>query len=144
MVTWTENLELIQFLREILSSELTIALLLFSLLDWLTGLFSSFVLKTTSSKIGMTGILRKILLYLSIVAIAIASYIFRIEWLVHMFKMFFIANEIISILENLTASGINLPQGLLEIFSYERERYERQISKEKLNTTTEEETTPRR
>ena len=144
MVTWTENMELMCFLREIVSSELTIALILFSVLDWLTGVFSSIVLKTTSSKIGMNGILRKILLYLSLIAIAIASYIFRIEWLVHMFKMFYIANEVISILENLTASGIKLPQGLLEIFSDERERFERQISKEQLNPTTEEETTPRR
>lgn len=143
MVNGSENMELVLFLRGIVSSELTIALLLFSLLDWVTGLVSSFVLKTTNSKIGMTGILRKIMLYLSIVAIAIASYIFKIEWLVHMFIMFYIANEIISILENLTESGIALPKGLLEIFTNERERFESQISKEKLNSTTEEETPPR-
>ena len=143
MSNWTENIELVQFLREVVSSELSLALLLFSLLDWATGLFSSFVLKTTNSKIGMVGILRKILLYLSIVAIAIASYIFKIEWLVHMFKMFYISNEIISILENLTASGIALPNGIIEIFSEERDRFEKQISKEELNPPTEEEDTSR-
>lgn len=132
-------MELIRFLKDILSSDLTFALLMFSLIDWVTGLFSSFVLKTTSSKIGVKGIFKKVLLYLSIIAIGIASYVFRLEWLVHMFKMFFITNEIISILENLTACGINLPKGILEIFWTERERFEQQITKENTNKVREEE-----
>lgn len=134
MVNGIENMELIAFLRTIVSSELTIALVLFTILDWSTGLISSFILKKTNSKVGFEGILRKIGMYLSIVAVAIGSYVFKMDWLVHMFKMFYIANEVISILENLVECGVELPTSLIELFSKEREKYETAMETKKHET----------
>lgn len=119
------------FLQEINSTVPLGALLIVSVVDWSTGLMASYITKTTNSKIGMNGIFRKVMMYLALVAVGVVSYSFeQYHWVLDVFMLFFIVNELISVLENLVESGIRLPQGILELFKKEREQYEERNSKE--------------
>lgn len=119
------------FLQEINSTVPLGALLIVSVVDWSTGLMASYITKTTNSKIGMNGIFRKVMMYLALVAVGVVSYSFeQYNWVLDVFMLFFIVNELISVLENLVESGIRLPQGILELFKKEREQYEERNSKE--------------
>ena len=100
-------------------------LLMMSILDWMVGIISSIILRTTSSKIGMNGILRKVMMYLSLIAVATVSFAFTdYSYVLDIFVMFYIFNEIISILENLVESGVSFPNFILEMFKEERGKYE--------------------
>lgn len=91
------------------------ALLVFMVLDYLTGVASAFKDKTPNSRVGFYGILRKgVMLVVVIVAHVL-------DWLVlggssSMMRSgvigFFLANEGLSILENATKLGIPLPKKL--------------------------------
>ena len=119
------------FLQEINSTVPLGALLIVSVVDWSTGLMASYITKTTNSKIGMNGIFRKVMMYLALVAVGVVSYSFeQYHWVLDVFMLFFIVNELISVLENLVESGIRLPQGILELFKKEREQYEERKTKE--------------
>lgn len=119
------------FLQEINSTVPLGALLIVSVVDWSTGLMASYITKSTNSKIGMNGIFRKVMMYLALVAVGVVSYSFeQYNWVLDVFILFFIVNELISVLENLVESGIRLPQGILELFKKEREQYEERNSKE--------------
>lgn len=73
----------------------------------------------------MNGILRKVMMYLSLIAVATVSFAFTdYSYVLDIFVMFYIFNETISILENLVESGVSFPNFILEMFKEERGKYE--------------------
>lgn len=93
--------------------QLLTALLVLMVIDYLSGIIRGAYLQELSSRIGLRGIGRKVLL-LTVVAVAfiIESIIGEIFPLREIVIMFFIANEGLSILENSAAVGLPLPKKL--------------------------------
>ena len=113
--------------QQFVSNPLLIPLLILTVLDFVVGLLSSLITKTTSSKIGMRGILRKILLYLSLVAVSVVAFAFtNFSYIFDVFIVFYIFNEVISILENLTECGLELPAGMFKTLKDERDKLNEQ------------------
>jgi toxin secretion/phage lysis holin len=88
-----------------------IVLLMFMAIDYATGLMKAFIKKELSSRVGWDGLMKKIG---SMLAVIVAhqmdkidptqSYLFR-----NAVVMFFIANEGVSLVENLALIGVPVP-----------------------------------
>lgn len=91
-----------------------IILIVFLVLDYITGLISAYVRKEISSKVGIKGILKKLtILGCLIVAVMLDRLIGNPDFVFRtLFCYFVIANEGISILENAGEIGIPLPAKL--------------------------------
>ena len=90
------------------------ALLTFIILDYITGVINAIIEKKLNSEVGFRGILKKITIFL-LVAMGnlIDVYILKIGASVRTSIIFFyIANEVISILENASKIGIPIPEKL--------------------------------
>ena len=98
-------------------SMLFYALLLFIILDYITGVLVVIVHKKIDSKIGFVGILKKVFIFLIFVmGLTIDTLIIGQGQMVTLVIVsFYIANEGFSILENAEKINIPLPQKLLEI-----------------------------
>lgn len=86
-------------------------LLLFSTFDYISGVCVAIHQKKLSSKIGYKGITKKIMTFILVaVCCLIDQYLGGYtETLYVICVMFYIANELISIIENATAMGIPIP-----------------------------------
>ena len=96
---------------------LLIAVLALMAIDYITGLASSFVLKTTNSKVGWKGIIKKlVMLLILIMAHILDVYALGLadggSALMSLVEFLFIANEGLSIVENAGKMGIKLPKAL--------------------------------
>ena len=96
---------------------LLIAVLALMAIDYVTGVASSFVLKTTSSKIGLRGIIKKcVMLLIIVVAHILDVYVLNVgeggAALMTLIEFLFISNEGLSIIENAGKIGIKLPKQL--------------------------------
>ena len=82
-------------------------------LDYISGLIKAYATKTLSSKIGVKGILKKVgilcIIALSVLVDRITGETGAIRTLV---IYYFVANEGLSILENLAEAGIPIPSSL--------------------------------
>lgn len=98
-------------------SMLFYALLLFIILDYITGVLVAIVHKKIDSKIGFVGILKKFfILLIFVMGLTIDTLIIgRGQMVTLVIVSFYIANEGFSILENAEKINIPLPQKLLEI-----------------------------
>lgn len=89
---------------------LLITLIWFSVIDYLSGVLSAIYSGKLCSKIGFKGIIKKLGIYIVVsVSFFLNEYI-GIPAIREVVIMFFIANEGISILENLTEMGITAPE----------------------------------
>ena len=83
-------------------------------LDVLSGMIKAFVLKQASSKIGSEGLAKKASIIIILILATLCDYL--LGWKVSMFRLmtclFYIANESLSVLENLAAIGVPLPSFL--------------------------------
>lgn len=88
-----------------------ISLLIAIVIDYISGLIKAYVLKELSSKVGFKGILKKfgilLIVALSVIVDKIAGQTGAIRTLV---IYYFVANEGLSILENLAQSGLPIPK----------------------------------
>ena len=88
-----------------------ISLLIVIIIDYISGLIKAYVLKELSSKVGFKGILKKfgilLIVALSVIVDKIAGQTGAIRTLV---IYYFVANEGLSILENLAQSGLPIPK----------------------------------
>ena len=96
---------------------LLIAVLALMAIDYVTGVASSFVLKTTSSKIGLRGIIKKcVMLLILVVAHILDINVLNVgeggAALMTLVEFLFISNEGLSIIENAGKIGIKLPKQL--------------------------------
>lgn len=90
-------------------------LLIMMAIDYATGMIAGAINKELNSSIGLKGLLRKssILLVL-IVATLLDRLLNQNTWTFRTFTCFFyIANEALSILENVGKAGVQLPTGLI-------------------------------
>ena len=100
-----------------------IALLCFVIADYLTGVIAAFIKKEVSSKVGFNGLLKKITIF---VAVAIANvidvYVLKTNSIMRTATcLFYIANDGISIIENLSIIGVPFPAKLKKYFSQIKE-----------------------
>ena len=94
------------------------ALLIFIVLDYLSGIMRAIYTKKLSSKIGAKGIIKKIGYIVLIVVVEILDILLKDNgYLRNIIIYMFIANEGISILENWSAMGIKLPAIIKDKFS---------------------------
>ena len=94
------------------------ALLIFIVLDYLSGVMRAIYTKKLSSKIGANGIIKKIGYIVLIVVVEILDILLKDNgYLRNIIIYMFIANEGISILENWSAMGIKVPDIIKDKFS---------------------------
>ena len=97
-------------------------ILLFAILDYLTGILKAVYKKELSSAIGFKGIVKKIMVF---VVIAVAYNVQRMTGdtipLREIVIVFFICNEALSVLEN-AAEFINIPQQLKDVLLQLRDK----------------------
>lgn len=91
------------------------SLIIIMIIDYITGVISAFYNKKLNSKIGLKGILKKFC-YLCVVALSVV--IDRLTGQAGIVRTlviyFFVANDGLSIIENLAEMNIKLPQKLIE------------------------------
>lgn len=100
------------------TSDIFNVLILFIILDYISGIFRAIVEQKLSSQIGYKGILRKIFILVIIsVSYLIDEYIIMAETksMTLIVTMFYISNEGISILENANKIGIPIPNKLKQV-----------------------------
>lgn len=98
-------------------------LILFMVLDYITGLIKGYVTKELSSDIGLHGLARKsVILIVLIVAVALDRLLGNGNWLFRtLVAYFYIANEGLSILENCGTLGLPVPQKVLDALAQLKE-----------------------
>lgn len=102
--------------------KLFIALVVFLVFDYISGIISAVMSKSLSSKIGFQGILKK-LCFLIVVGVAhILDGVLGTEGAARALVIgFLIANEGISILENLGKIGVPIPEKLMDMLQQLKE-----------------------
>ncbi|MEG3311556.1 phage holin family protein [Streptococcus sp. SS-4456] len=100
------------------------ALLVFIIIDYLTGIFAAVVEKQLSSSIGFRGIFKKIaILFLVSLGHMIDTAIIKQGGTIRTMVIFFyLSNEGLSILENTVRIGLPIPEKLQEILKQINER----------------------
>ena len=94
------------------------ALLIFIVLDYLTGVMRAFYTGKLSSKVGAKGIIKKIGYIILVIVVEILDILLKDNgYLRNIVIYMFIANEGISILENWSAMGIKLPAIIKDKFN---------------------------
>lgn len=104
---------------------LVISLIIVMCIDYLTGIASAIYNKELSSKIGLKGILKKIS-YLCTVALSVVidNLLGQSGTIRTMIIYFFVANDGISILENLAEMNIKIPQKIIDSLEQIKKRGE--------------------
>jgi len=92
-----------------------ISLLIVIIIDYITGLLSAIYNKKVNSKIGFKGIIKKVS-YLFIIALSVIidKTLGQTGTIRTLVIYFFVANDGISILENVAEMGVPLPQKLID------------------------------
>ena len=105
---------------ELIIYNLLIALILFAIIDFITGIIRGIIEKTLSSSRGRDFILKKITIFLLVAATYILDMFVLQNHTRDILTMtvlsFYIINEGIGILENASALGLPIPKTLTEIF----------------------------
>lgn len=91
------------------------SLLIVMVVDYLTGIASAIYNKELSSKIGLKGILKKFC-YLLVVALSVVidNLVGQSGLIRSLVIYFFVANDGLSIIENMAEMGVKLPQKLID------------------------------
>lgn len=84
-------------------------------LDYITGVISAIYKKKVNSKIGFKGILKKSLYFVVIILASLLDRLLNQDIIRYVVIYFFVANDGISIIENIAKCNVKLPNKLLEI-----------------------------
>lgn len=88
-------------------------LLIAIILDYVTGLIKAFVTKELSSKIGIRGIVKKVsILFIVMLAVLIDKVTGETGAIRTLVIYYFVANEGLSVIENLGQAGVPIPQSI--------------------------------
>lgn len=85
------------------------------LLDYITGVISAIYKKKVNSKIGFKGILKKSLYFIVIILATLLDSLLSQNVIRYVVIYFFVANDGISIVENIAKCNVKLPKKLLEM-----------------------------
>jgi len=95
--------------------QLLITLIMFMVLDYLTGIMAAYGCSNLSSKIGFKGIIKKLLILVLVIMAHQIDLIAGQDVIVRtMVTWFFLGNEGLSILENAAKMGVPIPGALKE------------------------------
>lgn len=86
-----------------------------TVLDYATGVLKAIYKKELSSYIGAKGIVKKAMVYVIVAVAHLVDKAMGMDVVMSMAMFFYIANEGLSILENIAECGVPFPQRLLEI-----------------------------
>ncbi len=89
-------------------------LVLFVVLDYITGLVAAWYRKVLNSRVGFRGICKKVLLFIPIAICYALDQVIGQEILRSLAIFFYLANEGLSITENLGLCGVPVPVPLLD------------------------------
>lgn len=103
---------------------LMITLLIFMLIDYVSGVCVAIKNKEVCSKTGFIGILRKMIILLLVGSVNLLGVAVNIEGLRYIAISFYLANEGISIIENASKFGIPIPGKIKEILAQLKEKGE--------------------
>ena len=103
---------------------LAITLVSFIVLDWIIGLLKAIYNKNLSSYTGFKGIIKKVVILIVVGVAVLLETNMGIPAIREIVMMFFIANEGISLLENVSQMGIPFPEKLKEILIQLRNKKE--------------------
>lgn len=99
------------------------ALVIMTILDYLTGMMKAVSCKALCSKIGWLGLIRKTGIFLAVMVSVQVERIINQPNTLHNFVAYaFIVNEGISIIENLGACGVPIPPVLINFFNKLKDR----------------------
>ena len=90
-------------------------------IDYISEIVSAWINKELSSRIGFVGIIKKVCIFLVVMAAQCISLITDVEGIRDVTVSFYIANEGISILENLGRIGVPLPKKLVDVLKQIKE-----------------------
>lgn len=86
-------------------------------LDYLSGLVTAFITKSVDSSVGLKGLLKKSLVLMLIGACFLTSGFHpELAGICDTITIFYVANEIISIMENLNRAGVPFPESIQKLF----------------------------
>lgn len=110
-----------------------LVLVVFMVLDYLTGLMRAWVNKEVSSNVGLKGIARKAVIFVVlIVAVLLDRLINTGTWVFRtLICYFYIANEGISLLENCAGLGLPIPDKLKEALAQLKDGEKKEIKEGK-------------
>ena len=91
------------------------------IIDYITGILSAICNEKLSSSVGYKGIFKKVGILIIIALAHLTGQSMGIEWVRSAIIGFYIANEGISILENIGNMGVPLPQKLLSLLTQLKE-----------------------
>lgn len=105
--------------------DMVITLIVFIVVDYITGVINAIINKKLSSEIGFKGILKKILILVSVGLAVRLDNIFNLdESLRYITIGFYLANDGISIIENLASIGVPFPNKVKDILKQLNEESE--------------------
>ena len=94
---------------------LMITLILFMLVDYISGIINAIIKKKLSSQVGVKGIGKKVYIILLVGCINLLGNAIDIDELRYLVITFYLANEGISILENASEIGLPIPDKVKDI-----------------------------
>lgn len=102
--------------------KIVIALLIFMILDYVTGILKAIYNKQLSSEIGFKGIVKKVLILIIVGVAVILENNLGVPAIREIVIMFFAINEAISLLENASQMGLPLPDKLTSVLLQLRDK----------------------
>lgn len=103
---------------------LFIVLIVFMTLDYLTGVLSAVYQKTLSSEIGHKGIIKKVMILVIIAVSHLIGQVMDMAWVRSFVIGYYLANEGISILENIGKTEQIIPSKLIEVLKQLQDKNE--------------------
>ena len=103
---------------------LIITLCAFMVIDYITGVLSAIYNKKLSSQIGYKGIIKKVTMLIVVAVSVLLQNKIGIPAIRDIVILFFVSNEGISILENVSSTGLKLPPKLKEVLKQLRDKGE--------------------
>lgn len=110
----------VQFHETFSGNQLIYALIFFVVLDYIAGVCVAVYHRRLSSRIGVSGITKKLFIF-AVIALChiLDSYLIHVESaLTSVATFFYLSNESISILENIGSLGVPLPKKVTQVLSY--------------------------
>ena len=104
--------------------ELAMTLVAFIVIDYFTGILKAIFNRQLSSKIGINGIIKKVLILVTVGIAVLIETNLSIPAVREIVMMFFICNEGISLLENISQMGIPVPKKLKNVLLQLRDKNE--------------------
>lgn len=102
-------------------------LVVFVVIDYITGVIAAAIEGKLDSRVGFVGIAKKILLFVPIVIAAKLDLVLNTNVLRSIAIFFYLANEGLSVLENLGRVGVPLPEALKRALEQLRKKGEEQV-----------------